>query len=205
MTTTEPDRSSSPGGSSSSSAPKSPKGHRIRARALRLGLEWLVVIAVALLAALAIKTWLIQAFYIPSGSMEPTLKVGDRILVDKLSYQLHPIHRGDMIVFRTPPNDRGDPNIKDLVKRVVGVPGDKISSAGGHVLIDGRILTEPYLPTGTVTDGISPQVIPRGHYFVMGDNRGDSLDSRHFGTIDGSLVVGRVVMRIWPVTSISLF
>ncbi len=162
------------------------------------------MILVALLAALGIKTWVLQAFYIPSGSMIPTLDIGDRILVDKLSYHLHSVHRGDIVVFATPPADKGDPGIKDLVKRVIGLPGDHISSENGHVFINGRQLSEPYLPRGTVTVGITPQVVPPGHYFVMGDNRNDSKDSRVFGPIPGKLIVGRAIVRVWPITRFAL-
>lgn len=184
---------------------------RRRAPLSRRLLEWVVIIAIAVGCAFGIKAYLIQAFFIPSGSMIPTLKIGNRILVDKLSYDLHSIHRGDIVVFRKPPTDTGDPQVQDLVKRVVGLPGDRISSApDGHVLINGKPLPEPYLqPYHRAGPGagipIRPQVVPPGHYFVMGDNRNDSKDSRYFGPISGSLVVGRVVLRIWPVTAIHVF
>lgn len=165
----------------------------------------MAIVAIAALAAIGIKTWILQAFYIPSASMEPTLGIGNRILVDKLSYDLHSIHRGDIIVFARPPNDVGEPSIKDLVKRVVGLPGETISSANGHVLINGRPLAEPDLPPGTQTTGIPTQVIPPGHYFVMGDNRGDSADSRVFGPIPASLAVGRTVVRVWPLSRLHIF
>ncbi|MGH9073370.1 MAG: signal peptidase I [Acidimicrobiales bacterium] len=183
--------------------------------------EWVVIVALAVGAAFGIKAFLIQAFFIPSGSMIPTLKVGDRILVDELSYDLHPIHRGDIVVFAKPPADSGDPAVHDLVKRVVGLPGDTISSApdpqchgdplcSGRVLIDGKPLPGKYLlPYHRAGPGagepIPTQVIPKGHYFVMGDNRSDSKDSRFFGPISGSLVVGRVVLRIWPLNAITTF
>ncbi len=181
------------------------QGGRRRGGALGFLGEWVAIVAIAALAAIGIKTWVVQAFYIPSASMEPTLGIGNRILVDKLSYDLHSIHRGDIVVFARPANDGGDPTIKDLVKRVVGRPGETISSANGHVVINGRPLAEPYLPTGTQTSGISTQTIPAGHYFVMGDNRTDSADSRVFGPIPGSLVVGHTVVRIWPPSRLHVF
>lgn len=193
------------GGSSGSESTRAANRHQQRrSRRVRLAIEWTAVVVVALLAALGIKAWLIQAFYIPSGSMIPTLQVGDRILVNKLSYHLHPVNRGDIVVFATPPKDTGDPSIQDLVKRVIGLPGETISSAGGHVYINGRELNEPYLPPGTVTYGISPQKIPSGHYWVMGDNRQDSKDSRFFGPIPKSLIVGRAMIRVWPVSKVTL-
>lgn len=174
-------------------------------RRRRLVLEWLVVLAVAVGAAFAVRAYVAQTYFIPSASMEPTLMVGDRILVDKLSYHLHSIRRGDIVVFATPPDDHGDPQIKDLVKRVIGLPGDVISSHEGRVYIDGKPLHEPWLPVGTVTASIMTQKVPSNEYFVMGDNRSDSQDSRFFGPIPRSLIVGRVVLRIWPLSRVHVF
>jgi signal peptidase I len=183
---------------------------------MNIWVEWVVIVILALLAALAIKTWLIQAFYIPSPSMVPTLDVGDRILVDKISYDLHSVHRGDIVVFKRPATDTSDPSVNDLVKRVVAVPGDTVSSVNDMLYINGHPQSEPYLPAGTATTGkfsCTPWVnntsqsctIPQGQYWVMGDNRGDSKDSRYFGPIKGSLVVGRVVVRVWPIGSLHIF
>jgi len=110
-------------------------------------IEWGVLIVSALLIALLIKTFLFQAFYIPSESMTPTLKIHDRVLVNKLSYKLHPVHRGDIVVFKAPPH--ADPGIDDLVKRVVGLPGDTVSAHGGHVYIDGKRLPRSTCPSGS--------------------------------------------------------
>ncbi len=180
---------------------------RRRPRRHRWLIEWAVVVVVALVVAVGVRTFVLQTFYIPSGSMEPTLDIGDRILVDKLSYDFHPVHRGDIIVFRRPPNqpEIGPPSIKDLVKRVIGLPGNTISSHGGQVYINGKLLPEPWLPPGTVTNNIRTQVIPPHEYFVMGDNRTDSLDSRYFGPIPGKLIVGRVVARIWPLSRFKIW
>jgi signal peptidase I len=164
-----------------------------------------MVILVAVGVAVAVRTFVVQTFYIPSASMEPTLMVGDRILVDKLSYHLHDVHRGDIVVFGTPPGEDAGPNVKDLVKRVIGLPGERIASAEGKVIINGKPLAEPWLVRGTVTTSIQPQTIPKNEYFVMGDNRSDSQDSRFFGPIPQSLIVGRVIMRIWPLSSIKFF
>jgi signal peptidase I len=170
---------------------------------MRTIIEWGVIIAVALIGALVIRTVLFQAFFIPSASMDPTLKVHDRILVNKLSYHMHPVHRGDVIVFkrtRGMPSTEGD--IKDLVKRVIGLPGETIESTpDGHIKINGRTLTESYLPPGTALGPpITKQVVPAGHYFVMGDNRTDSSDSRFFGTIARSSIIGRAFILIWPLS-----
>jgi signal peptidase I len=114
------------------------------------------------------------------------------------------VGRGDIVVFATPPQLH-DPSVKDLVKRVIGLPGDVISSSGGRVLINGRPLAEPWLAPGVVTTGIRTQTVPAGEYFVMGDNRSDSEDSRVFGPISRSSIVGRVVLRIWPLSRVHAF
>jgi len=168
----------------------------------RNAFEWVVIVAGALLVALVVKTFLLQAFYIPSLSMSPTLELQDRVLVNKLSYDLHDINRGDVVVFRSPKTN--DSETKDLIKRVVGLPGETIESQGGQVLIDGIALAEGYLQPG-IDPGppVERQVIPQGHVFVMGDNRSQSKDSRSFGPISESLVVGRAFVKVWPVTDVT--
>jgi len=175
--------------------------------ALRSVLDWVVVIVVALAVAFLVDTFAIQPFYIPSMSMYPTLKPGDRILVNKLSYDFHPVHVGDIVVFRKPADDTSaGPQVKDLVKRVIGLPGQVISSCGVQVCINGRLLKEPWLPPGTITEPpIKTQTIPKGEYFVMGDNRTDSADSRVFGPIKKSLIVGRVFAIVWPPSQVRFF
>ena len=113
------------------------------------------LVVLALVIALLIKTFLFQAFYIPSESMTPTLKIHDRVLVNKLSYKLHPVHRGDIVVFKAPPH--ADPGIDDLVKRVVGLPGETVAGHGGHVYINGKQLPEKYLPDGVTTSAFGPE------------------------------------------------
>jgi signal peptidase I len=171
---------------------------------LRNIVEWVAIIAAALVVALVIKTFLFQAFYIPSESMEPTLRPGDRVLVNKLSYDLHGIHRGDIVVFKRPPAEAGDPTIKDLIKRVIGLPGETIEARDGQVYINGQPLKESYLPPGAVTTNLPLQKVGPGQYFVMGDNRTNSKDSRYIGTIPGSLIVGRAFIRVWPISKIGL-
>jgi signal peptidase I len=166
---------------------------------VRSVVEWVAVIVGALVIALVIKTFLFQAFYIPSESMLPTLEKGDRVLVNKLSYDLHDVNRGDIVVFERPP-DQPETEIKDLIKRVIGLPGDVIEARDGTVYIDDRPLDEPYLGDDVITENLSRQTIPEDHVFVMGDNRGASQDSRVFGAIQEDLIVGRAFVRIWPVT-----
>ena len=164
--------------------------------------EWVGLVVLALVIALLIKTFLFQAFYIPSESMVPTLKIHDRVLVNKLSYKLHPVHRGDIVVFKAPPH--ADPGIDDLVKRVIGLPEETVAGRGGHVYIDGKRLPENYLPAGITTSTFDAHKIPKDSYWVMGDNRGNSKDSRVFGVITKSQIVGRVFLRIWPLTRINI-
>ena len=190
--------SSSSGGAAPSES-RSSRRNRRRKSSTRSTLEWIGVIVAALTVAMLIKTILIQAFFIPSASMVPTLEVGDRVLVNKVSYNLHAIHRGDVVVFERPPGDT-DKKIKDLIKRVIGLPGETVESKDGKVYINDRLLEEPYLPAGTQTLRLAKVTIPAGQIFVMGDNRSNSTDSRVFGPISDKLIVGRAFVRIWPVS-----
>lgn len=185
------------------STPKVPspiRRHRRQRSSTRNAIEWLVVIIGAVVVALLIKTFVVQAFRIPSDSMVPTLQDGDRVLVNKLSYDAHDVNRGDVVVFHRPPNlvaAEGDP--EDLIKRVIGLPGETVSARDGVVYIDDRRLTEPYLPEGTATFNLdAPITVPEGHILVMGDNRGNSTDGRSFGPIPIDTVIGRAFVIMWP-------
>jgi signal peptidase I len=167
--------------------------------------EWVVVVVGALVVALVIKTFLFQAFYIPSESMVPTLEVGDRVIVNKLS---DGTGRGDLVVFAKPEGEGG--TVQDLIKRVIGLPGETVSATDNQIYIDKNdgegpvALDEPYLPEGTITNDFQGEPIPEGHLFMMGDNRDDSRDSRFFGPIPESDVVGRAFLRVWPPADIGL-
>jgi signal peptidase I len=190
--------------------PDPPKKRRSRST-LRVVVEWGIILAVAVLAAVLIRTFVVQPFYIPSGSMEPTLNVGDRLLVNKLSYHFHSPHRGDIVVFKKPPDDT-TPGITDLVKRVIGLPGETVSAHNGQIYINGRQLSEHWLPRvdqGVTTfpssiPGCLPAPdgckIPPGEYFMMGDNRTDSSDSRVIGPVPSNLFIGRAFVRVWPLS-----
>ena len=187
-------------------------------RRVRGWLEWGGVILGALLVAFIIRAVLFQAFYIPSESMESTLEVKDRILVNKLSYKLHDVHRGDIVVFEKPPGETS--KINDLIKRVVALPGETIEQQGNDIYIDlgsgPQKLTERYIkdlqdigqPIGWVQGCANPSTernkctIPAGHVWVMGDNRGHSHDSRVFGPIDEDLIVGRAFVKVWPLNKL---
>jgi signal peptidase I len=189
--------------------PASRRRHRKPRSGAKTALEWVLLIGSALVIALLIKTFLFQAFYIPSESMVPTLEKDDRVLVNKLSYKLHDVNRGDIVVFEAPQG--ADPTVKDLVKRVIGLPGDTVGARGGKVFVNDKELREPYLPQGTRTDCASFKqdcfyegTIPKDHYWVMGDNRPSSKDSRFFGLIEKDDIVGRVFVRIWPLNRLDL-
>ncbi|MCH2620042.1 MAG: signal peptidase I [Acidimicrobiales bacterium] len=174
-------------------------------------LEWVVVIVGAVGLALLIKAFLFQAYYIPSPSMNPTLFEGDRILVNKLSYKLHSVNRGDLIVFDTPEASGKD----DLIKRVIGLPGEFVNVEEERIEIDGGLLLEPYLPLSSNIKSFATPVncvnrpdenygcrIPDDHVFVMGDNRSNSRDSRFFGPVPIEDVKGRAFIRVWPIGDI---
>jgi signal peptidase I len=190
-----------------------PKPEPQKGRGYRALIEWTIILMAVLLCTVLLRTYVVQSFSIPSLSMYPTLKVGDRIIVDKLSYHLHGVQRGDIVVFASPPLE--DQEYADLVKRVIGLPGETISAKDGHVYINGKRLNEPWLPpgpasyTGALPGDAHPQFdlpgpvkIPPGEYFVMGDNRLDSEDSRFFGPIPRSLIVGRAEFVAWPLNHI---
>jgi signal peptidase I len=183
------------------------------------------LLLLAFVLALLIKTFLIQAFYIPSGSMEHTLNIGDRVLVNKVVYHIHPPRRGDVIVFGDPhplPQEHRnpvsafvhwltdglgvsrDPN-KDFIKRVIGLPGETVEMNRGVVYIDGKALDEHYLGPATSTGNFGPERVKADHLFVMGDNRGDSNDSRGtLGEIPMENVIGRAFVVIWPPSRIAI-
>jgi signal peptidase I len=179
-------------------------GTKPRRRWRRTILEWLGVIGGGIAIALLVEAFLIQAFWIPSPSMEHTLDVGDRVLVNKLSYKLHDVHRGDVVVFERPPGASTGENgeIKDLIKRVIAIGGDTIEARDGDVYVNGKPIEENYLEPGTPTDNLPVTTIPEGHVFVMGDNRTNSEDSRVFGPIDEDDIVGRAFIRVLPITDI---
>jgi signal peptidase I len=166
-----------------------------------------VPLLVAVVLAILLRTFVVGTFSIPSASMTPTLKVGDRIAVDKLSQHMGGIHRGDIIVFkRTQLTLCNAAAEKYLVKRVIGLPGDHLSSTGNTILVDGRPLAQPWLPKDDpLTYPIAPTTVPSGEYYVLGDNRAESCDSRFWGEVPRGNIVGRVVLRYWPPSRLHFF
>jgi signal peptidase I len=147
----------------------------------------------AALLSLVIITFVVQAFYIPSGSMEPTLMIDDRILVAKFAYRLGSPHRGDVIVFRYPLNPQ-----RDFVKRVMGLPGDRVRLRDGVVYIGNQALSEKSYTIKPDFGNYGPVTVPPNHYFVLGDNRNNSEDSRFFGYVPRGNIIGKAVFIYWP-------
>jgi signal peptidase I len=167
--------------------------------------EWIVIILVAVGVAFGVRTYVAQTYYVPSTSMWPTLKAGDRIVVNKL---YGTIHVGDIIVFRRPPAEHcGGSPVPDLVKRVIGLPGQTVSAAHGEVYITGKPLKQPWLPQGPqrTTSMSTKYKVPAGDYFVMGDNRVNSCDSRMWGPVKSSYIVGKVFLILWPLSQFRFF
>jgi signal peptidase I len=179
----------------------SPRRHRRLGRVLA---EAAITILVAVLLAGLVRAFAFQTFWIPSSSMGPTLGVNDRVLVQKAFFNWHDVREGDIVVFTHPPLDYcgGPQEDSDLVKRVIGLPGQTIYSSGNHIYINGRLLAEPYLPPNDplgrpIASRQHPFRVPPGEFYMMGDNRAISCDSRYWGPIKGSTMVGRVVVDIW--------
>jgi signal peptidase I len=188
----------------------------------QLAKEIPLLVGLAIVIAFLVKTFVAQAFFIPSGSMIPQLDIGDRVVVSKVSYDLHDPNRGDIIVFDAPPGAPGvqqqskstgvgrvvrnvfesigvlQPSTEEYIKRIIGLPGETVQGKDGHVFINGQELVEPYLPPGTTTSDFGPITVPKGGLWVMGDNRSNSSDSRVFGPIRRNTVVGRAILRVWP-------
>ena len=192
-------------------------------RALR---ELPVLLVIAGVIAFLVRTFVAQAFYIPSGSMLPQLQILDRVVVSKVAYHLHEPNRGDIVVFDNPfpkapgsgkhdnivrriGRDVGEavgvvqPSTDEFIKRVIALPGETVEGHEGHVYINGRLLNEPYLKPDVITSTFSPVTIPHGQLWVMGDNRTNSGDSRVFGPIRQKKIVGRAVVRVWPIDHMS--
>ncbi len=163
-------------------------------------LEWVAILMVAVAVSFLMRTYALQTFFIPSGSMEPTLQIGDRIIVSKLSLDFGSIHRGDILVFKAPPAEHCGEPVTDLVKRVIGLPGDHLTSRGNTIYVNGAPLNETWTHYEPLATPIGQVTVPANHYFMMGDNHPNSCDSRMWGTVPRSDIIGRAFLRIWPVS-----
>lgn len=186
-------------------------GRKDHQQGLKVIREWVVVVGVALGIALLVRGFLLQQFYISGPSMESTMFQDNRVLVNKLSYRLHDIGRGDVVVFDRITTDGEVIQHDDLIKRVIGLPGETIEIHECVVFINGKMLPEPYLNDYDIQQvnledrcrvpELEPIKVSEDHIFVMGDNRPQSFDSRMFGEIETELVVGRAFSLIWPLSN----
>lgn len=161
-------------------------------------LEPIVIVFGAVLIALLVQAYLVKPFQIPSESMLPTIEIGDRILVNRLAYRYGDVQRGDIIVFKAPEN----PDL-DFVKRVVAVGGDRVEVINHMVLVNGEAQSEPYInPWLEAQPNYPEQEVPAGHVFVMGDNRDHSDDSRSWGFLNEKDIIGKAMVRYWPLSRI---
>lgn len=194
----------------SQEAPGKPKKKRSRP------LELLETIVVAFVLAIFIRATLAEARYIPSGSMIPNLLIGDRLIVEKVSYYFSSPQRGDIMVFYPPdpyhsPRNTGEKVLRWLgftresayIKRVIGLPGETVAVKNGKVLINGKPLDEPYIQTPALDDS-EPVKIPSDNYFMMGDNRNNSRDSRFWGTLPKENIIGKTFIRFWPMQRLGM-
>jgi signal peptidase I len=175
--------------------------------------EIVVTIVAALVLAWVVQAYLVKPYRIPSGSMENTLRCGDRVLVDRLSYHFHSPHRQDVVVFLPParPNFSGDLHVKTqsgaYIKRIIGLPGDSVQVKNNHAWVNGTELHEPYLhplpPDGGAnisTLNWGPHKVPKGTYLMMGDHRDDSSDGRVFGYVPRADIIGHAFFVYWPLS-----
>ena len=185
-------------------------------RPWRIAIDWIVTIAGAILIVLAIKQWVVNPYRIPSSSMEPTLhcarpgadceaRLSDRVLANRFIYHFRSPHRGEIIVFTTP-KARAEAACNasgTFVKRLIGLPGETVDEQDGTIYIDGKRLNEPYIQPSRRDHQSGSWHVPQGHYFFMGDNRRESCDSRRWGSVARSALIGKVFMTYWPPNRIS--
>lgn len=166
---------------------------------LRWIAELVLLVGLAFVLAMGIRTYVVQPFYIPTGSMIPTLQIGDRVLVSKFVYRFAEPERGDIVVF-TSPNGEGP----DLIKRVVAVGGQTIDIQEGRIIVDGEEVDEPFVNPQGIDDSslIEPLTVPEGQVFLMGDNRANSTDSRYFGPQPVDHILGRAFYIYWPLSEL---
>ena len=180
-------------------------GRRRRRWPRRALAETAITILVVVLLGGLLRAFAFQTFWIPTSSMVPTLGVYDRILVQKAFFSWRDVREGDIVVFSHPPLDHcGGPEEDDLVKRVIALPGQTIYSSGNSIYVNGRLLAEPYLPHH---DPLGPPIpdasrqhpyrVPPGEFYLLGDNRAGSCDSRYWGPVKGSSIIGKVVLVWW--------
>jgi signal peptidase I len=179
-------------------------------------LDWALAIAVAGVLVLAVKVEVANPYRIPSASMEPTLhcarpapgcraRFSDRVVANRFIYRFRDPHRGEIVVFHTPPRAKIACQAGGVfVKRLIGLPGETVAERNGYVYVDGRKLSEPYVRTGERDSRTQTWHVPQGRYFMMGDNRADSCDSRYWGSVPRANLIGPVFVTYWPPDRIGL-
>jgi signal peptidase I len=161
--------------------------------------ENLMILVIAIVIALGIRTFIAEPRFIPSDSMVPTLLIDDRLIIEKVSFRSRAPHRGDIVVFE-PPNvlqERGYQKAQVFIKRVIGEPGDRLAVHDHQVILNGQALTEPYIAEAPAYE-MAELTVPSGSIFVMGDNRNNSFDSSRWGFLPIQNIVGRAWVRFWP-------
>lgn len=161
--------------------------------------EMLESVVIAVLLAAVIRLFILEPFFIPSGSMEPNLMVGDRIIVSKVTYYIKDPAPGDIVVFKFPL----DPS-RNFVKRLIAKGGDTVEIKNSILYVNNKAVAEGYLPTGLLFQDFGPQQVPQNHYFMLGDNRNNSDDSRVWGFLNEELIVGKAEVIYWPHDRIGL-
>jgi signal peptidase I len=175
-------------------------------------IDWVVTIVVAVGAVLAIKAWVVNPYRIPSSSMEPTLhcaqpasecqaRFSDRVLANRFIYHFRDPHRQEIVVFKTPPaaeQCEDGAGGQTFVKRIIGLPGDTIEERRGRIFVNGAKLDEPYIPSTERDTNSGKWQVPAGSYFMMGDNRASSCDSRSWGAVPRENLIGPVFAVYWP-------
>jgi signal peptidase I len=189
-------------------------------RRLRVAVDWIVTIVGAIAIVLAIKAWVVNPYRIPSSSMEPTLhcarpasgceaRFSDRVLANRFIFHFRDPKRGEIVVFNTTPEVRQKCNAGGTcVKRIIGLPGDRVQSrlidGKDYIFINGKQLDEPYIqPDRRSADPTKTYSVPQSNYFMMGDNRASSCDSRSWGALPRKNIIGKVFMTYWPPNRIS--
>ncbi len=161
-------------------------------------IEIVKTLATAFILAIGIRTLVAEARYIPSSSMEPTLEINDRLIIEKISYRFKTPQRGDVVVF-SPTDKLKEQNFKDaFIKRVIGLPGETVEVRGEKVYVNGKALREKYIDEAPeYTYG--PETVPPDQYLVLGDNRNNSYDSHYWGFVPRENLIGRAIVRFWPI------
>jgi signal peptidase I len=179
-----------------SEGPRAESGSKVRKRrsAVRTIVEIVVIVAAAFILAMLIQLFLVKPFTIPTGSMEPTLMISDRVLVNRFILHFREPKPGDIVVFRSPMNPK-----EDLIKRVVAVGGDTVSVHDGALYVNSQRRVENYLMDKTIVGTYPETVVPAGSYFLMGDNRNNSGDSRVFGAVAKNQILGKAFAIYWPI------